>query len=152
MPNLTEVNQVVARAELAKFFLIAESAEHAPQMFSRYIDAHWHRLLVSSGYDEFCINTVGHQVGHVEDAGHGVVPWVEVYHERFGTLPAVWFADEDSEVDLHAYARYLATRESATKTESPSLAPPLVVGWDCVPTTNDPDYAMFTVLELIAAE
>jgi hypothetical protein len=54
------------------------------------------------------------------------VPWLGLYHARFGTLPAAWFADADGTVDQDAYDRYLATHT-------------VTACWNCTPTTGDPD-------------
>lgn len=132
MSNLTEVRPTTARAELGKFFLIAAASEQPPQMFSRCVDAEWHRMLAKPGYDEFCLDTVGRRVGHAEDLGYGVVAWVDTYHNWFGTLPPVWFADEHGNVDRDAYARYRAGRAAGRPG-------PVVTAWDCTPTTGDGD-------------
>ncbi|MDA8369871.1 MAG: hypothetical protein M0026_08360 [Nocardiopsaceae bacterium] len=39
------ISAEAARTELMRFFAIADVAERAPEMFSSYIDAEWHRLL-----------------------------------------------------------------------------------------------------------
>ncbi len=129
----TEVSPATAREELCRFFLIAAASEQPPQMFSRCVDAEWHRMLAEPGYDEFCLCTIGRRVGHVEDAGHGVVSWLDTYHDWFGTLAAVWFADGDGTVDRDAYARYQAGRTVAGQSGL------VVTAWDCTPTTGDGD-------------
>lgn len=147
MNNLTDVDETIARRELARFFVIADQANEAPQMFSRYIDAVWHRAIGTPDYDAFCVTAVGHPVGHVEEPGRGVVSWVELYHERYGTLPAVWFADEHGTVDTDSYGRYLATRMPVPG--APPAAP-FVTAWDCTPTTGDPDRARSATPALVA--
>jgi hypothetical protein len=47
---------------------------------------------------------------HDATSGEGVVTWVQDYHERYGMLPAAWFADESGGVDRAAFGAYLATR------------------------------------------
>lgn len=132
MFNPTEVTATASRAELHKFFLVAATSKQPPEMFSRCIDAEWHRMLAEPDYEEFCLGTVGRRVGHAKKPGHGEVCWVDTYHDRFGTLPAVWFADEDGNVDYGAYAHYRA----GLATGQPS---PIVTAWDCIPTTGDED-------------
>ncbi|MFN2495097.1 MAG: hypothetical protein ABR608_04205 [Pseudonocardiaceae bacterium] len=132
MSSLTGVSPAITREELRKFFLITAASEQPPQMFSRCIDAEWHRMLAEPGYDQFCLDTIGRSVGHVREPGHGVVAWVASYHDRFGTLPAVWFADEHGSVDQDAYGRYQVGRTTGQ-------ASPVVTAWDCTPTTGDGD-------------
>lgn len=132
MSNLTEVRSAITREELRRFFLIAAASRQPPQMFSRCIDAEWHRMLTEPGYDAFCLSTVGRRIGHTQDADHGAVGWVDTYHDLFGTLPAAWFADEDGNVDRGAYARYRADRTAGQPN-------PVVTAWDCTPTTGDED-------------
>lgn len=131
----TQVNQEAARIELSRFFTIAETVETAPEMFSAYIDAEWHRLLGSAEYEELCRTAVGRPVGHRADVGRGTPSWLESYHERYGVLPAVWFADADGVVDRELHLRYLAAWGAPA-----GRAPELIVAWDCTPTTNDDDY------------
>ncbi|MCY9784142.1 hypothetical protein KIK06_09575 [Nocardiopsis sp. EMB25] len=120
------VTPEAARTELARFFTIAETAERAPEMFSAYIDAEWHRLLGTPEYETLCRQAVGHGVGHRPDAGSGTPSWIAAYHERFGRLPAVWFAAADGSVDTALRRDYLN-------------GVPFVTAWDCTPTTNDED-------------
>jgi hypothetical protein len=115
-----------AREELAKFFAIAAMAEEAPGMFSAYIDAEWHRFASSDGYPAFCEQAAGRRVTHDGTCGEGAVAWVELYHQAYGALPAVWFADDDGVVDDGAYARYVDTRT-------------VHGSWNCTATTNDGD-------------
>ncbi|GAA3982022.1 hypothetical protein FOF52_03900 [Thermobifida alba] len=133
--GVQEVSREAARTELARFFTVMETAEKAPEMFSAYIDAEWHRLLGSREYEALCLEAVGRLVGHRADAGQGTPSWLEVYHERYGNLPRVWFADAEGTVDEEMYKRYLATRVSGQRAEQR----PLIVSWDCTPTTNDED-------------
>ncbi|MGH3852189.1 MAG: hypothetical protein ACRDR6_01550 [Pseudonocardiaceae bacterium] len=132
MFNPVKVSTTTSRAELRKFFQVAAMSEQPPQMFSRCIDAEWHRMLAEPGYEKFCLDTIGRRVGHAQDRGHGVVSWVDTYHDRFGTLPAVWFADADGNVDSEAYARYRAGRAAGQSSH-------VVTAWDCTPTTGDGD-------------
>jgi len=133
MNDSIEVSQQAAREELGRFFIIADLADSAPEMFSAYIDAEWHRLLGSATYDTFCQQVVGHPVGHVTGACEGKVTWINLYHERFGTPPPEWFATATGQVDVTAYRRYLDTPTA-----------PVITSWDCVPTTNDPDDVLTT--------
>ena len=132
MSNSIEVTATISQAELRKFFLLAATSEQPPQMFSRRIDAEWHRMLAKPGYAKFCLDTIGRRVGHAKGRGYGVVSWVDTYHDRFGTLPAVWFADDDGNVDWEAYARYQADRTAGRPSH-------VVTAWDCTPTTGDGD-------------
>lgn len=143
MQESTEISPAVAREELAKFFAIADLADRAPEMFSAFIDAEWHRMLDNQAtYRAFCNDAVGHAVGHQPDSGRGTPSWLALYHARYGTLPAIWFANEAGEIDAELYGRYLAT----------SPAAPLITAWDCTPTTGDPDFAeVDTAAELVVA-
>lgn len=132
MSNPMQTTATTSREELHKFFLIAATSAQPPQMFSRYIDAEWHRMLAEPGYEEFRLDATGRRVGHAKDAGQGVVSWVDIYHDWFGTLPAVWFADEDGNVDCDAYALYQAGRAAGALSR-------VVTAWDCTSTTGDED-------------
>jgi hypothetical protein len=117
-----------ALAELAKFFTIATFAGEKPGMFSRFIDEQWHRLAESSEYAEFCRASAGAPVVHDPTCGEGEVAWLDLYHDRFGPLPAVWFADEAGRIDRTAYESY---RGSGTVHAS----------WNCsADTGGDPDF------------
>lgn len=151
-----------ARQELSKFFQIADMADKAPEMFSKFIDAEWHRLMENADYTRFCMESVGHPVGHKEGPGYGVVSWIDLYHERFGTLPAAWFASAEGVVDMAAYESYMDNRSTSGAFKcapppcevsnppalvrdydcTPTTADPagLITAWDCTPTTGDPDY------------
>jgi hypothetical protein len=164
-PLATAPTKQDARKELARYFQIADLAQRAPEMFSAFIDAEWHRLLESKGdYSRFCLEAVGHMVGHQEGTGYGVVTWVELYHQRFGTLPGAWFASAEGVVDVAAYESYLdgranshpfkcstgapppcevgnppALRAAFARAPRPKGNPGVIRAWDCTPTTRDPD-------------
>lgn len=113
-----------ARAELGKFFAIAAMADQAPGMFSQFIDAEWHQFAKSADYARFCDQTAGRLITHDPTCGEGEVAWLGLYHERFGALPASWFADENGTVDAEAYATYLDTHT-------------VRASWNCSATTGD---------------
>jgi hypothetical protein len=112
-----------AREELTKFFRIAQMAEEAPGMFSAFIDAEWHRLAETPEYAEFCQQAVGGSVKHAPINGEGEITWLDLYHEKFGQLPAAWFADKNGIVDTAAFAQYLDTRT-------------VRASWNCTPDTS----------------
>ncbi|WP_344102173.1 hypothetical protein [Nocardiopsis rhodophaea] len=128
-----------ARTELAKFFVIADLASESPEMFSAYIDAEWHRMLGTKEYRALCREAVGHRVCHVTAPGSGTPSWLNLYHERYGTLPSVWFADRNGTVDQELYGHYLRNRGGLLSSEKSAAQAPLIVTWDCQPTTNDED-------------
>jgi hypothetical protein len=150
----TDISHATAREELAKFFAIADLADKAPEMFSEYIDAEWHRLLNDTDeYKAFCSAAVGHPVGHQPDKGFGTPSWLRHYHANYGQLPAVWFADATGTVNRELYAKYLTVynTDSGDDAAPPPDAepaetglgkemPPLITAWDCTPTTGDPDF------------
>lgn len=117
-----------AREELGKFFALASMADPAPGMFSRFIDEEWHRLAEAPDYADFCEQTAGVVVCHDPACGEGVVTWLDGYHDRYGELPAVWFADEAGVVDTAAYESYRTTRAVSAS-------------WNCSASTGDPDVA-----------
>lgn len=121
-----QLTQEHARAELAKFFAIAAVEGENPGMFSRFIDAEWHRLAQTIEYPRFCRDTAGTLVTHDPTCGEGTVSWLDLYHERFGPLPAAWFADETGQVDVDAFRAY---RDSGT----------VVASWNCSADTGDGD-------------
>ncbi|GIG55729.1 hypothetical protein Lfu02_01010 [Longispora fulva] len=123
MTAFTTVSTGRAREELGRFFLIAALADSAPEMFSAFIDAEWHRLLGTGAYDGFCDQLVGHPVGHREDAGYGQITWVQRYHEQFGPLPAEWFADAAGTIDHSAYDAYRSTGA-------------VTASWNCSPASD----------------
>ncbi|MBB6170064.1 hypothetical protein HNR23_000124 [Nocardiopsis mwathae] len=129
----------IARTELAKFFVIADLASESPEMFSAYIDAEWHRMLGTKEYRALYRDAVGHSVGHVSAPGSGTPSWLGLYHERYGTLPCVWFADKNGAVDRELYGRYLRNRGGRLHSDDAPAEVPLIVTWDCQPTTNDGD-------------
>ncbi|MBD0712345.1 hypothetical protein BU197_29575 [Streptomyces sp. CBMA291] len=120
----------VERRELGRFLAVAgrrlERGEGVSGMFSRAVDAVWHRMLGTSEGVAFGVEHAGAVLGHRAVRGSGVVGWVGAYEEAYGPLPEVWFADERGVVDRAAFARY---RETGT----------VVAEWDCVPTTGDAD-------------
>jgi hypothetical protein len=79
-------------------------------MFSRFIDQEWHRLAETPDFAAFSMATAGVLVRHDPTCGEGVVAWVDDYHNRFGLLPAIWFADETGAVDMAAFNTYRVTR------------------------------------------
>jgi hypothetical protein len=119
-PLLEPVTADDAREELAKFFQLAESS---PGMFSTFIDKEWHRLAETADYDDFCRDAVGRVVAHLPICGEGEVAWLNDYHELWGALPPVWFADETGVVDSSSYGRYLDTRT-------------VHASWNCSPDTD----------------
>jgi hypothetical protein len=125
-PSIDRVTPEAARRELARFFTIARTADQAPEMFSEYIDAEWHRLLGTPEYETLCRQAIGRTVGHRQEAGSGTPSWIDRCHEEFGELSPVWFATADGSIDTALYRDYLA-------------GAPLVTMWDCTPTTNDED-------------
>ncbi|MER6912540.1 hypothetical protein ABT354_12795 [Streptomyces sp. NPDC000594] len=118
------------RRELGRFLAIAgqrfENGEGPAGMFSRAVDAVWHRMLTIPGYAAFSIEHAGTVLGHRETNGSGPISWVAVYEEEYGPLPGIWFTDADGVLDKAALARYEETGE-------------VVAEWDCVPTTGDGD-------------
>ena len=122
-PVLKRATVEEALEELSKFFAIATMAEDAPGMFSTFIDAEWHRLMQTRDYAEFCIRTVGQEVGHAPIDGEGEIRWVDKYHQQFGALPAAWFADENGVVDTAALARYLETQTVRAVNSARKLTP-----------------------------
>ncbi|MFE3114129.1 hypothetical protein ACFXKJ_41100 [Kitasatospora indigofera] len=118
--------------ELGRFFTIAarriDAGQAAPGMFSAAVDAAWHRLLDSPGYEAFCTAAAGRVLGHHEERGHGHVAWVGAYEEPYGPLPEIWFTDEDGILDTAALARY---RKDGTVTAS----------WSCSPAGGGDDVA-----------
>ncbi|WP_137994122.1 hypothetical protein [Streptomyces vilmorinianum] len=118
------------RRELGRFLVIAgqrfENGENAPEMFSRAVDAEWHRMLGSPEYAAFCTDNAGAVLGHREMSGTGPIGWVAAYEEAYGPLPEIWFTDDKGVLDEAAFARY---KETGT----------VVAEWDCGPTTGDGD-------------
>lgn len=114
-----------ARTELSKFFIIATIADQSPGMFSKFIDAEWHRLAETADYSDFCRQSAGRPVAHAPINGEGEVTWIGMYHEQFGALPSAWFADETGAVDAEAYGEYLDTYT-------------VRASWNCTPVV-DPD-------------
>jgi hypothetical protein len=124
-PLLSPVTEDEARDELAKFFAIAKELTDEPLgMFSKCIDAQWHRLAETADYSRFCMQAAGQPITHAPINGEGEVTWLPAYHERFGALTPAWFADEDGSVDSSAYGAYLDTQT-------------VRASWNCQPTGGD---------------
>ncbi|MCX2185552.1 hypothetical protein KV205_34340 [Streptomyces sp. SKN60] len=120
----------IERRELGRFLAIAGQRfadGHAPaEMFSRAVDAEWHRMLGTPEYDALSGECAGRLLGHREMSGFGPIGWVTAYEAAFGPLPEVWFTDGKGVLDEAALARYRETGE-------------VVAEWDCGPTTGDGD-------------
>ncbi|MER7790917.1 hypothetical protein [Streptomyces sp. NPDC097640] len=116
--------------ELGKFFTLyaerqARGDDRVMPMFSARIDAAWHRLNTHpAALAAFSERHAGMPVGHAPLKGSGRVNWIEEYAARFGTLPAVWFADASGWVDTDALGRYERTGT-------------VVTNWDCSPVPGD---------------
>lgn len=120
----------IERRELGRFLTIAgqrfDSGDTAPEMFSRAVDAAWHRMLATPEYKEFSKQHAGSVLGHCERGGTGPITWVSAYEETYGPLPEIWFTDASGVLDHAAFACY---RNTGT----------VVAEWDCGPTTGDGD-------------
>ncbi|MFI8515010.1 hypothetical protein ACIGHB_28180 [Streptomyces sp. NPDC085460] len=120
----------IERRELGRFLGIAgrrfACGEGAAEMFSRAVDAVWHRMLATPEYAGFCTGHAGAVLGHREARGAGQIGWVAAYEEAYGPLPEIWFTDEEGRLDETALARYRETGR-------------VVAEWDCTPTTGDGD-------------
>lgn len=92
---------LIPRRELGRFLALAqgrfESGEGPTQMFSRAVDAEWHKLLATPGYAAFSVEQAGAVLGHREANGAGPVEWVTAYEEAYGPLPEIWFTDDPGE-------------------------------------------------------
>jgi hypothetical protein len=99
-----------AHDELGKFLALAASFDYVPWMFSRFIGDVWCQLSETPGYEGFCLRYAGAPVRYDQPSQGGMTTWLDAYHDRFGVLPAIWFADERGQVDVVAYARYVDTR------------------------------------------
>lgn len=122
----------IERRELGRFLAIAgqrlERGHGPAEMFSRAVDAEWHRLLATPQYAAFSTEHAGTVLGHREMSGLGPIGWVSAYEEVYGPLPEIWFTDAHGVLDEGALARY---KETGT----------VVAEWDCGPTTGDGDDA-----------
>lgn len=112
-------------AELSKFISIANSEpELFMEMFSPFVDEFWHRIIIENRFSDFCKQHSLMFVTHKENKGEGVIPWVEKYQEKYGTLPDLWFANKDGKVDLVASETY--NRTGVVR-----------ACWDCHPYAED---------------
>ena len=122
-----------ATVELSRFFRLWRNLGVPLAMFSRGIDRVWHDMLRDEAtYKAFCCDTVGFPVRHGAAGGilyHGVYApasanpafdWIPAYERQHGSLPDIWFADEDGLVDQNHLALY---REVGV----------IVSSWECTP-------------------
>ncbi|MGW3519499.1 hypothetical protein [Streptomyces hydrogenans] len=123
----------IEHRELGRFLAVAGRrfvrGDGPAEMFSRAVDAVWHRALAGPGYADFCTGRAGSVIGHREAKGSGPIGWVTEYEEEYGPLPEIWFTDEEGRLNAAALARYRETGR-------------VVAEWDCVPTTGDGDDAV----------
>ncbi|WP_448330769.1 hypothetical protein [Streptomyces sp. DSM 41534] len=115
--------------ELGKFFaLYAERRSRGDNrvmpMFSARVDAAWHHLATDpADLASFCHRFAGTPIGHAPVKGAGRVDWIDEYTDRFGALPAVWFADASGKIDAEILSRYERTGT-------------VVTNWDCSPVPS----------------
>ncbi|WP_156418537.1 hypothetical protein [Aureimonas sp. D3] len=106
-----EISKEAAIKELGRYFQLRIPG--AP-MFSDYIDDVWHDMMADrEAYDEFARTNWGQLVEHHEfeegDAVYAEIPWVKDYEQKFGKLPAVWFARSDGSIDTELQTEYQET-------------------------------------------
>jgi hypothetical protein len=123
--NSTYVDRTQNLIELGRFFDVAavfqSKTGKTANMPVCIIDQAWHDLMVNpSAYADFTDSAVGSSVDHLENKGEGIIEWVDIYHEKFGALPAVWFVSPLEFFDSELYDRYQRTRV-------------LEMSWDCAP-------------------
>lgn len=117
----TNVETVAVRDELAKFFALADLLGGELEMFSPCIDAEWHALISDPvAYEKFCKDAGTSVWGHKAASGVSVIEWVPEYHDRWGDLPRLWFADATGRVDEGKYQEYFASKV-------------VEASWDCTP-------------------
>ena len=126
--NMSDVQRAVATEELQKFLsLVSTVPAEDLLMFSAAVDAVWHdHLNDQAAYARLCKSIVGAPIGHRSFRGAGVIPGIESYEDRYGTLPKIWFTDAQGCIDRSAQDTYERTHT-------------VIASWDCGPATPDPD-------------
>jgi hypothetical protein len=113
----------IAKQELKKVFFLASNGVDV-KMFSKFIDSIWHELLKDKKqYEDFCIEACGNVIFHSESSGEGVIDFIEIYEEKYGKMPDVWFMDKNGDLDRKQYESYHGDNK-------------FITGWDCTPTHN----------------
>lgn len=115
----------VAAAELRKFFSLHVETDRFLEMWSGYIDQHWHNIQRNPEYDRFCVEACGTLIAHAPFSGSGQISWIEAYEERFGSLPEVWFRAEDGSPLTSLREKYEQTGR-------------VYASWNCGPVQPDP--------------
>jgi hypothetical protein len=89
--------------EFKKFILLAGLGVYPIAMISPLVDEVWHQfILFTKHYKEFCLNTVGHFIGHMPDTPKTPIPTIagqnfkSNYHRYFGAIPPIWFKGMDA--------------------------------------------------------
>lgn len=113
----------LAKTELKKAFQLSTEGVDV-KMFSKYIDKVWHEMADNpEEYERFCLESCGQIITHSQQSGEGVVDFVQIYEERFGKMPDVWFMDEEANLNIENFVNHLEGRQT-------------ISGWDCTPTHN----------------
>lgn len=95
------ISNDVLDGELDKFASLCFASEQPLPMFSSLIDKRWHNLIHDS-LSNLPVHDTTLKTSELKQ-----IKWIQAYEANYGKLHLVWFIDENGNLDLSSYQKYV---------------------------------------------